>query len=228
MDKIRILIIDKRELFREGLRKILDDQPNMEVVFTCSKIHQGFDKAVELKPDIVLLDTSLSKYECILAIQRLCQSLMKSKIIVLTHSEEDKDLFAALRVGAKAYISKLISIEGLVRVIHDVNAGDVIISPPMASKLLEEFSSLEEEREKAERKQDTGLSTREREVLTLVARGDTNKEIANALFITENTVKVHLRNIMEKLNVRNRQQAITRALQEGLATQVRWRERVPH
>jgi DNA-binding NarL/FixJ family response regulator len=148
--------------------------------------------------------------------QKLCQRYPNVMVIVLTHSEEDKDLFAALRVGAKAYLSKFITTENLLQAIEQVQTGEVIISPPMAAKLIEEFTQLEEAKEEAIRRNDTNLSPREMEVLALLSKGKTNRQLAEELFISENTVKVHLRNIMEKLNVRNRQQVIVRALEKGL------------
>jgi DNA-binding NarL/FixJ family response regulator len=216
LEKIRIILGDKREIFREGLRKILSEQPNMEVVYTAPKIRDCMERAGDLKPDICIIDTYFSEPECVMYTQKLCQRYPNVKVIVLTHSEEDKDLFAALRVGAKAYLSKFITTENLLQAIEQVQTGEVIISPPMAAKLIEEFTQLEEAKEEAIRRNDTNLSPREMEVLALLSKGKTNRQLAEELFISENTVKVHLRNIMEKLNVRNRQQVIVRALEKGL------------
>jgi DNA-binding NarL/FixJ family response regulator len=216
MRKIRVIIGDKRELFREGLKKIINEQPNMEVVFTAPKIRECMERAGDLKPDICIIDTFFSEPECLMFAQKLCHRYPNVKVIVLTHSEEDKDLFTALRLGARAYLSKFITTEQLRQAIEQVNAGEVIVSPPMAAKLLEEFTQREGAKEETVQKTETNLSPRETEVLALLSKGKTNKELSQELFISENTVKVHLRNIMEKLNVRNRSQVIALALEKGL------------
>ncbi len=136
---------------------------------------------------------------------------------MLTHSEEDGILFAALKAGARGYVSKDIGVEDLFAAITRVNAGDVIITPPMAARLLnEEFALPKKDANNELPESETNLSQREAEVLRLVAEGKTNKEIAATLFITVNTVKVHLSRILEKLRVRNRQQAVALAMEKGI------------
>ncbi len=131
----------------------------------------------------------------------------KTNIIVLTHSEADEDLISVTRAGAVAYLSKDVSIANLIKAITLVANGGVVVSPPMAKRLLGEFGSLKEssDAEKLARL----LSKREKTVLSFVAQGSTNREIANTLVISENTVKVHLRNIMEKLHAHTRQKAVS-------------------
>ena len=216
MDKIRIIMGDKRELFREGLRRIVNEQPGMEMVYTAPKIRDCMEKAGDYEPDICIIDTYFSEPECLNYAQQLCQQHPNVKVIVLTHSEEDKDLFAALRMGARAYLSKFITAEKLIQAIEQVHAGEVIISPPMAAMLLEEFTLLEKAKEETLRRSDANLSPREIEELALLSKGKTNRELADGLFISENTVKVHLRNIMEKLNARNRLHVVALALEKGL------------
>ena len=181
---------------------------------------EGIEKAGELKPDVVLLDTEISECDFIEALRSITQLLPETRIIILTHSEEDRALFSALRVGAKGYISKDIGVEDLVRAIEGVHGGEVIISAPMAARMLEEFTLLEERKEAVQGKHELGLSKRETEVLTLVAKGASNREIASVLFISENTAKVHLSRILEKLHVRNRQQAVVLARDQGAIPKV--------
>jgi two-component system NarL family response regulator len=138
----------------------------------------------------------------------------------LTVSEEDEDLFAAIRSGARSYIAKSVSLEDLESAIHTIASGGTVVSPHLAHRLLEEFAKLAKDNRGAP-KETEHLTAREREVLELVARGASNKEIATRLVIAENTVKVHLRNILDKLQLRNRQQAAALAVQEGLVSDVR-------
>ena len=243
--KIRIVIGDKLTLFREGLTKILNEQPNMEVLYAAPTIRDCMEKIGDYNPDICIIDTYFTEPACLKYTQLLCQKYPKLKVIELTHSQEDKDLFAALHIGARAYLSKFIDMKKLIQSIELVHNGEIIISPPMAGKLLKEFSEGEEYTniKKADHTKDgydypnpssavnatddsylntssspinVGLSPREKEVLELLRLGKTNKELAEELFISENTVKVHLRNIMEKLNASNRLHAINIAHKKGL------------
>lgn len=219
MEKIKVLVVDAREIFREGLVKILERQPNLQVVGTCSTGRQAIGKASQLKPDVVLLDTEISNCEFVEVTRRFYELLPETRVIILTHSEENRDLFSAIRAGAMAYLTKDIKVEDLIRNITRVHAGDVIISPPLASRLIGEFSLLEESKALTEKKVKIGLSKRELEVLSLVVRGATNRDIAKDLFISENTVKVHLSKILEKLHVNNRQQAAILALEKGVISE---------
>ena len=218
MEKIKVLVVDRRELFRQGLAFILEREPNIRVVFTCSSAHEGIKKASELNPDIILLDTELSDCDCVEAPRRICELLPETRIIILTHSEESHYLISALRIGARAYISKDVKVEDLIRTIAGVYDGEVIISPPMAQKMLEEFKRSVQSEEAVQVKDAFSLSPREKEVLSLVAKGASNRELANALYITENTVKVHLRKIMGKLHVRSRHQLADLAADKGIVS----------
>lgn len=207
MAKVSLVLADKEEIFREGLAELLKSEPTVELVCICSTGFEAVESARKHRPDVVLIGTELSECSSVEAIQRIHEGLPKTNIIVLTHPEADDDLISAARAGAKAYISKDISIEALIKTITLVADGGVVISAPMATRLLAEFSSLEESKD-AE-KLYALLSKREQAVLSLVAQGSTNREIADALLICENTVKVHLRNIMAKLHARTRQQAVS-------------------
>ncbi len=208
LNSIRLMLTFKRELFLEGLTRLLTEKsPNFDVVAKCSNGADCIKKARELEPDLILLDTEITDFNCVEVIKQITTVLPKSRILILTLSEQQSDLLATINAGASAYISKDTSIEALINDIERVQAGELVVSRPMAEKLLGEFRLLEEEKNAKKEGSDFGLSKRENEVLKWVERGSTNREIADGLFISENTVKVHLSNILEKLHVRNRQQA---------------------
>lgn len=202
--------MDRREIFLQGLAKLLEGRSDFKVVGTCFSVLEAAEKVAKLKPSVILVDIEALECEGVKVIQHIYELLPEIRIIILTHSETIGDLSFALKARARAYISKDITVEALVKAITLVADGEIVISPPVATELLKELTSLERVKEEAEGKGSTDhLSKREREVLTLVAKGATNREIATTLFITRNTVKVHLRNILEKLHVHNRQQAAT-------------------
>jgi len=210
--KIKLLLADKSEIFREGLAKLLEREPDIEVVCACRTGLEAIERANEHQPDVILIDTELPECSGIETIQRIHERLPNTNIIVFTHSEAGADLISAVKVGARAYISKDVSLEDLIKAIALVAEHEVIVSPPMATRLLAEISFLEEHKN-AEVGDVTLLSKREEAVLPLVAQGLTNREIATTLSISEHTVKVHLRNIMGKLHAHTRQQAV--ALMRG-------------
>ena len=212
MTKIKLLLADKSEIFREGLAKLLEREPDIEVVCACRTGLEAIERANEHQPDVILIDTELPECSGIETIQRIHERLPNTNIIVFTHSEAGADLISAVKVGARAYISKDVSLEDLIKAIALVAEHEVIVSPPMATRLLAEISFLEEHKN-AEVGDVTLLSKREEAVLPLVAQGLTNREIATTLSISEHTVKVHLRNIMGKLHAHTRQQAV--ALMRG-------------
>jgi len=216
--KIRLVLVDKEEIFREGLTKLLESAPDIEVVCTCRTGLEAVGSAHKHQPDIILIDTELLECSGVELVQRIHKELPKTNIIVLSHSEIDGDLISAARAGAKAYLSKDVSIENLIRAIILVAEGGVVVSPPMATRLLQDFNFLEEGKDAT--KLVTLLSKREQAVLSLVAQGFTNREIATTLVICENTVKVHLRNIMEKLHAHTRQQAVSLVGGKGLLPRV--------
>jgi DNA-binding NarL/FixJ family response regulator len=217
---MKLLLIDKREIFREGLSRLLASQPGIEVVGACGSGTEAIEKVRQLKPDVIILDTEIEDDSPNVAC-RIRKALPNSaQILMLTHSEEHRDLFDALKCGARGYLTKDATISDLVKAVNIIAEGGVIISPPMASKMLQELNSLNT----AERRESTDyklqLTKREKEVLTLIGRGATNREIASTLSIAENTVKVHLRNIMEKLQVQSRLQAALMARGKGFNDEV--------
>ena len=218
MAKIGLIIADKNIIFCEGLAKLLKSKPDFEVMCTCHTGLEAVESAHKHQPDVVLIDLKLSDCNSIEAIQHIHEGVPKTNIIVLTHSEADEDIVSVTRAGATAYLSKDVSIANLIKAITLVADGVIVVSPPMAKRLLVEFSSLEE-RKDAE-KLALLLSKREQVVLSFVAQGSTNREIATTLVISENTVKVHLRNIMGKLHAHTRQKAVSLAGGQDLLPRV--------
>ncbi len=219
MEPVRVLVVDDHTLFRCGIAAALANQENLEVVGEASDGLEAIEKAKEIVPDVILMDLNMPNCSGLEATQALRTEMPQINILVLTVSDNESDLFAAMKFGAKGYILKNTEPEELIHAIFHIARGGVIVSPLMATKLLTEFKDLSAgaERESA-RGADTVLSPREGEVLQLLARGATNKEIGDALFISENTVKTHLRNIMEKLHLVNRSQAAAYAVKKGLVS----------
>jgi len=219
MQSIRVLVVHRKELVREGLSRILADQPGIELVGTSCGGRDGIQIMQQLEPDIVIAHTDVADFDLTVeAGQYIGEKLPNTRIILLTDSTEERSLFLALKLGACAYLSDDISVDKLTASIRRIYEGEVIISPPLARRLLQEFSMRQDVKRKSYPKDHTDLTKREIEVLNLVAEGRTNREIADALFITENTAKVHMRSIMDKLHVRNRQQAVRLATQKGIVS----------
>ncbi len=217
MNPIKVLVVDDHTLFRRGITAVLANRENLEVVGEASDGLEAIEKAEAIVPDIIVMDLNMPRCSGLEATQALQAKMPQVNILVLTISENEADLFAAVKFGAKGYILKNTEPEELIQAILHIAQGGVIVSPIMATKLLTEFQGLEAEgKREAIQETEPNLSPREGEVLQLVAQGATNKQIADSLFISENTVKTHLRNIMEKLHLANRSQAAAYAVERGL------------
>jgi DNA-binding NarL/FixJ family response regulator len=217
MKPVKVLIVDDHSLFRQGIAAVLAGQKDLKVVGEASDGLEAVEKARKTAPDVILMDLNMPRYSGLEAIQALQAEMPQVNVLVLTVSEMEADLFAAVKFGAKGYLLKKAEPDELVHAIFHIAQGGAIVSPLMAGKLLTEFKDLKTGVEKEAAKEvDANLSPREGEVLQLVAQGATNKEIADSLFISENTVKTHLRNIMEKLHLANRSQAAAYAIKRGL------------
>lgn len=215
MDPMKILLADDHALFRSGVASLLARQEDFEVVGEASNGHEAVEKAEALMPDVILMDIYMPGCTGLHATRRIKETLPYAKVIILTVSEEDQTLFEAIKSGAHGYLLKKIEPNELFEMIRGVSRGDAPISRATASKILSEFAKQTERSVDAPAPHEK-LTDREREVLGLLAGGATNKEIANSLCISENTVKNHLRNILEKLHLENRVQAAVFALREGL------------
>jgi DNA-binding NarL/FixJ family response regulator len=217
METIKVLIVDDHALFRRGIAAVLDSSDRLEVLGEAVDGLEAIEKARQLSPEVILMDLNMPKCTGLEAIQALQAEKPDIKVLVLTVSEMEEDLFASVKYGARGYLLKKAEPEELVSAIIGIAQGGVIISPLMATKLLSEFKDLSSGIEKKPVKdEESELTPREGEVLQYVARGSTNKEIADSLYISENTVKTHLQNIMEKLHLANRSQAAAYAIQKGL------------
>lgn len=219
--QIKVLLADDNELFREGLALLLESQPNISVICQCNNGADVLEKTRETRPDLMLLKIRLPGYNGIEVTKSIKASMPDSNVVILTDSEEEEDLFNALKAGAKGYLLKSTSVEDLTKSVELLAKGKFIVSDRLAQKLINEFTSMKDDRDqkkllKAEI--EVELSEREREIVKLVAMGATNKEIAGTLVIAENTAKVHIKNILEKLQLRNKQQLAAYAVEHQWTT----------
>ena len=215
-ERIRLLIADDHELFRRGLRMVLEDEDDIDVIDEAGDGEQAVDMAREHAPDVVVMDVRMPGLTGIQAACRIKEEEPGTKILVLTISDEEDDLYEAIKAGANGYLLKEISIDEIAHAVRSVHSGQSLISPSMASKLLDEFSAMIKKEEQKEEVPAPRLTPREMEVLEHVAQGMNNREIAKALFISENTVKNHVRNILEKLHLHSRMEAVVYAVREKL------------
>ena len=213
---IRVLIADDQALFRRGLYVVLGTEDGIEVVAEAENGDEAIEKAEELAPDVVLMDVRMPKVNGIEAARSIRDRVPTTKILMLTVSDEEDDLYEAIKAGANGYLLKEISVEEVAEAIRAVVQGQSLISPSMASKLLNEFNALVKRAEEKQQFPAPALTSREIEVLRLVAKGMSNREIADDLYISENTVKNHVRNILEKLHLHNRMEAVIYAVRERL------------
>jgi DNA-binding NarL/FixJ family response regulator len=215
-DPIRVLVVDDHALFRRGLEMVLAQETDIDVVGEAQDGAEAVERAAETTPDIVLMDVRMPKRGGIDACTAIKDAVPSSKIIMLTISDEEADLYDAIKAGAMGYLLKEISIEEVASAIRAVHGGQSLISPSMASKLLNEFASMIKRGDERQQVPAPRLTDREMEVLRLVAKGLNNRDIAKQLFISENTVKNHIRNILEKLQLHSRMEAVVYAVREKL------------
>ena len=217
-EPIRTMIVDDHALFRRGLEMVLDEEPDIELVGQASDGAEAVEKAAESLPDVVLMDIRMPRSSGIEACRAMKEAAPSAKIIILTISDEEEDLFEAIRAGASGYLLKDIPLYEVAEAVRAVDGGQSLINPSMAGKLLTEFATLAR-RDGEARAQEVPapkLTDREMQVLKLVARGMNNRDIAKELFISENTVKNHVRNILEKLQIHSRMEAVMVAVREKL------------
>ncbi|CAM3019173.1 response regulator [Cupriavidus taiwanensis] len=214
---IRILLIDDHTLFRSGIRALLQRQADFEIVDEASDGVEGIKRAKQHRPDVILLDLNMPGLSGLEALQLLVEDLPQTAVIVLTVSEEAEELAAALRGGARGYLIKNIETEALIAGIRRAAAGEPVISDSMTAKLVAQFRApvpaVALRQDDAPR-----LTAREREIVQGLARGESNKEIARDLGVAESTVKIHVQNILKKLNLASRVQVAVYAVEHGLNT----------
>ncbi len=217
MEPIRILLADDHSIFREGLAHILAKRKEFHVVGQAKNGNDAFHKAEELKPDLVLMDIYMPGGDGLEATRRITAALPSTKVVILTVSEEDNNLFQAIKCGAAGYLLKETELDQLYEMLLGIFRGEAPISRATAAKIVNEFG-------KRARQSDVGtheeqLSSREQEVLQLLTQGMTNKQIAAKLGIVEGTVKSHLKSILAKLHLANRVEAAAMAIKKGLTSQ---------
>lgn len=213
-EPVRVLLVDDQELFRRGLSMLLQVEPDIEVVAEAGDGIVAVEKAVETIPDVVLLDVRMPKRSGLQACIKIKEMVPSARMIMLTVSDEEHDLYEAVKNGASGYLLKDSSIDEVAQAVRVVADGQSLISPSMAVKLIDEFKEIS--RGGREQMPSPRLTDRELEVLRLVARGLNNREVAKELFISENTVKNHVRNILEKLQLHSRMEAVMYAVREKL------------
>ena len=213
---IRVLIADDQALFRRGVFVVLAGEDGIKVVAEVDNGEDAVARAEQLAPDVVLMDVRMPRLSGIEAAREVRDLLPTTKILMLTVSDEEDDLYEAIKAGANGYLLKEISVEEVAEAIRAVVQGQSLISPSMASKLLNEFNALARRAAQQEQVSAPVLTARELEVLKLVARGLSNREVAEELFISENTVKNHVRNILEKLHLHSRMEAVMYAVRKRL------------
>jgi two-component system NarL family response regulator len=211
---VRVLVVDDHALFRHGLMQVLQTVPDIEVVAEAQDAPSAIELAAEWLPDLVLMDVHMPGMNGIEAARRIRTAQPGTRILMLTESEDEDDLYGAVRAGATGYLLKEVAIDEIADAIRSVASGQALVSPMMTTKLLSQFNALS--RRVEEEHDGRRLTPRELEVLRLVARGLSNKDIAAELVISENTVRNHVRNILEKLEVRSRVEAAMYAVREKL------------
>ncbi|MDL1912789.1 response regulator transcription factor [Chloroflexi bacterium CFX6] len=215
MERMRVLLADDHALFREGLAGIIASQPDMQVVGEANDGLEAFVKAQELKPDLILMDVQMPGMDGLEATRQIKQVLPETIIVVLTVRDDDEKLFEALKNGAQGYLLKEIRSQEMLAMLRGAMQGEAALSTALAGRVLAEFRRLSKHGI-VNTDDDSGLTEREQQVLLKVAEGATDKEIAEALTISLNTVKTHIRNILAKLQVSTRREAAKVAKNKGL------------
>jgi DNA-binding NarL/FixJ family response regulator len=216
MHRIRVLIADDHALFRRGLEMVLEQEDDIDLVGQARDGAEAVAVAGEALPDVVLMDDRMPKVSGIEACRAIREVAPSAKIVMLTISDEEEDLFEAIRAGASGYLLKDIPLDEVAEAVRVVHGGQSVINPSIAGKLLTEFASMAWQDAEAQNVTAPKLTEREIEVLKLVARGMNNRDIAKELFISEGTVKSHVRKILEKLQIHSRMEAVMIAVRQKL------------
>jgi DNA-binding NarL/FixJ family response regulator len=219
MEALRILLVDDHVLFRKGVASLLAARQDIEVVGEAGDGLEAVARARETLPDVILMDVSMPRCSGLEATQIIKQEMPHVHIVMLTVSDDDRALFAAIKNGAEGYLLKSLEPQQLFDKLEGVRHGEAALSGTLAAKILQEFRQPDKSLAQPAEAVDA-LTPREVEVLELVVEGASNKEIAARLGIQENTVKIHLRNILEKLHLQNRLQAAVYAVRQRLVKDV--------
>ena len=212
MKHVRLVVVDDHALFRAGLVNLLDQMPDLEVVGEAGDGREALEEVQRKRPDVVLLDVNMPVMGGVETVEAL-KADQETRILMLTISKHDEDLFGAIAAGADGYLLKSAEPEELRRAILLVSEGKSVLSPEVTRRVLQMVGSGKDVYS------EVGLSKREKEVLDCLAKGMTSAQVASQLFISENTVKTHVRHILEKLEASNRAEAVSKAIQIGLIRQ---------
>ncbi len=218
MEPLRILLVDDHVLFRKGIASLLNGREDFTIVGEANDGTEAVTMAQQTFPDVILMDVNMPKQNGIETVKIIKREMPHIQMVMLTVSDDDNDLFEAIKSGAKGYLLKNLEPHELYIMLDRLRQGEAAISGAMAAKILREFRQGDQSPDKSSEPIDE-LTAREIEVLEQVVTGASNKEIADILHITENTVKIHLRNILEKLHVQNRIQAAVYAIRQGLVNE---------
>lgn len=214
-EKIKILIADDQKLIREGLKVLLEMEESFMVIGEASNGQQAVDLYIKLRPDIVLMDIQMPVINGVEAIKKILELDKEAKIIILTTFDDDEYVYEGLKSGALGYILKDSSIEKLSESIKVIYQGGALIEPSITKKILSELSKIEKVQKQKEELIEE-LSAREKEILSLIAKGFSNSEIADKLFLSVGTVKNYVTNILQKLEAKDRTEAVVKAKDLGL------------
>ena len=215
-ESIQVLLVDDQTLMREGLRVLLELEPDLDVVGEAGDGEAAIEAYANLQPDVVLMDIRMPGMDGVEATWRLRQRWSQARVIILTTFDDDEYIFEGLRAGALGYLLKDVAPERLFEAIRAASRGESVLQPSVAAKVVAQFARLADQVPRPAGSLVEPLSDREREVLAHIALGKTNKEIAADLYIAGGTVKNHVTNILGKLGVRDRTQAVLKAKEMGL------------
>jgi len=213
---IRVVIVDDHALFRRGLRSLLEAEDGIEVVGEAADGETSIAVVAACQPDVVVMDVRMPRLGGIEATRAITEAAPAVRVIMLTVSEDEDDLLEAVKAGAAGYLLKEIDVDEVAAAVRCVASGQSLISPSMAAHLLTAFATLARQVDERRSAPAPRLTERELEVLRHVAQGLSNREIAGQLYISENTVKNHVRNILEKLHLHSRMEAVVYAVRENL------------
>jgi two-component system, NarL family, response regulator DegU len=213
MSAIKVLIVDDHNLVREGLKAVFDQGDEVEIVGEAGSGEEALEMVDKVGPDVILMDISMPGMNGIQATKLIREKHTDAKIVMLTMLDQEGYVYEAVKAGATGYMLKNTSSDDLVHAIQTVYEGKALLHPDATAQLLKEFVTLADNKAK-----DYGLSSREMEVLQLLSEGNTNKEIAKALWISEQTVKTHVAHIFDKLGTSDRTETVATALRNGLVT----------
>ena len=211
----RVLIADDDNLMRAGLVELLSNDPTIVIVGQAGTGREAVERAAGLNPDVVLMDVRMPDLDGIAATRELSQKVPTARVLILTTFEQDDYIFGALRAGASGFLLKRTRPEELIAAVHTVDDGDSLLSPSVTRRVIDRMAQ-QPTPEFADQSKLDELTPREREVLTLVSRGLSNREIAAALFVEESTIRTHVKRILMKLDLRDRVQAVIFAYETGM------------